>query len=178
MGMNFLPGSRGQMRPARKQRGFSLVEVAMALGIFAFAMVGLVGLLPIGISSFHKSKVAAAQANILSQRLNEVNQTPFSALVDTSAAPKITKLRFYSEEGVDLGAPGGEKQADALQASDYPAEAVYASSVSINQSLSVPTTLGQGATTDSVLKAIVMITDISSPGRASKFPALISNLGK
>ena len=161
-----------------RRHAFSLIEVAMALGIFSFAIMGLIGLLPIGIMAFKKSKIASAQANILSQRLNEVNQTPFSSLVDASLSPKITSLRFYNEEGVGVDVPTGAKQADGLQPSDFPAAAVYASSVSINQSLNIPTTGGTASATDSVLKAVVMITDISSPVSAAKFPALISNLGK
>lgn len=157
--------------------GFTLVEVAVSLGIFAFAILALVGLLPSGISAFKKSKIVSVQANILSQRLNEVNQTPFSSLINLSLSPSITSLRFYNEEGLGLDLGSVSKPADALKPSDFPASAVYASSVSIEQNLNFPAT-GPAVASNSVLKAVVMITDISSPGSATKFPALISNLGK
>jgi hypothetical protein len=151
--------------------------VAVSLGIFAFAILALIGLLPSGMAAFKKSKIVSVQANILTQRLNEVNQTPFSSLIDPTVAPLITSLRFYNEEGLGLDALVDSKSADSLRPSDFPATAIYASSISIEKNLNFPAT-GNAAASDSVLKAVVMITDISSPGSAMKFPALISNLGK
>jgi len=157
--------------------GFTLVEVAVSLGIFAFAILALVGLLPSGMAAFKKSKIVSVQANILSQRLNEVNQTPFSSLIDSKLAHAITSLRFYNEEGLGVDFLIESKSADTLKPSDFPASAVYASSISIQEDLNFPAS-GTAVASDSVLKAVVMITDISSPGSAIKFPALISNLGK
>lgn len=147
------------------------------MGIFAFAILALLGLLPSGMAAFKKSKVLSVQANILSQRLNEVNQTPFASLVNSSTAPSITSLRFYNEEGLGLDVLVDSKSADALKPSDFPVAAVYASSISIENNLSFPAS-STFAPSSSVLKAVVMITDISSPGTAMRFPALISNLGK
>lgn len=157
--------------------GFTLVEVAVSLGIFAFAILALVGLLPSGMAAFKKSKIVSVQANIVSQRLNEVNQTPFSSLVNPTGAPLITSLRFYNEEGSGMNVSVESKSADSLRPSDFPAAAIYASSISIEKNLNFPAT-GTAVASESVLKAVVMITDISSPGSAAKFPALISNLGK
>ena len=157
--------------------GFTLVEVAVSLGIFAFAILALIGLLPSGMAAFKKSKIVSVQANIVSQRLNEVNQTPFSSLVNPTVAPLITSLRFYNEEGSGMNVLVESKSADSLRPSDFPAAAIYASSISIEKNLNFPAT-GTAVASESVLKAVVMITDISSPGSAAKFPALISNLGK
>lgn len=47
-----------------KQSAFSLVEVAMSLGITAFAMVAILGLVPIGVNSSQSAINQTAVANI------------------------------------------------------------------------------------------------------------------
>lgn len=46
--------------------GFSLVEVVVAIGVVAYAVFGVLGLLPVGIKGFQDSTCEAAGADVLS----------------------------------------------------------------------------------------------------------------
>jgi uncharacterized protein (TIGR02598 family) len=55
------------MKPLRKYSGgFSLVEVVVAIGVVAYAVFGVLGLLPVGIKSFQNSTCEAAGSDVLS----------------------------------------------------------------------------------------------------------------
>lgn len=68
-----------QMIPG-KQRGFSLIECALALGVVSFSFVALVGMLPVGLNSFHGAIDATVGAQISQKVLSEVRQAKFSEL--------------------------------------------------------------------------------------------------
>ena len=50
-----------------RQRGFSLIEVVMALGIIGFSLVALIGLLPVGLNTQKKSSEEARAVQVLAQ---------------------------------------------------------------------------------------------------------------
>jgi Tfp pilus assembly protein PilV len=50
--------------------GFSLVEVVMALGIASFALLAVVGLLPVGMKSAQDAREQAAAANVINSIAN------------------------------------------------------------------------------------------------------------
>jgi uncharacterized protein (TIGR02598 family) len=47
------------------QRGFSLVEVTLAIGMVSFAMIAVLGLLPVGLTSMKNANEQAGAANVL-----------------------------------------------------------------------------------------------------------------
>lgn len=51
----------------RSGRGFSLVEVVLALGIAAFALVAIVGMLPVGLKLARESDEESRAVNVLTQ---------------------------------------------------------------------------------------------------------------
>lgn len=53
------------MRGSHRTRGFSLTEVVLALGIVSFAMVAVVGLLPVGLQAVKNSHDQASAAQVL-----------------------------------------------------------------------------------------------------------------
>jgi len=60
--------STGKARqPSPPDRGFSLVEVVLALGIAAFALVAIVGMLPVGLRLASESDEESRAVNILTQ---------------------------------------------------------------------------------------------------------------
>ena len=75
--------------------GFSLIEVVLAVGVAAFALVALMGLLPVGLATF-KSTMNTAVGTQISQRVfNDLQVSDFSALQSTN--------RYFDEQGNDLG---------------------------------------------------------------------------
>lgn len=62
----------------RSTRGFSLIEVVLALGIAAFAIVVIVGLLPVGLKLTRESEDESRAVNILSAIIADRQATPFS----------------------------------------------------------------------------------------------------
>jgi|694.fasta_scaffold142801_2 uncharacterized protein (TIGR02598 family) len=66
--------------PSVSRRGFSLVEVAVALGLMSFVIVGLLGLIPIGLNTIGDAKNDSLRAEIIKSVANTAQQTDFSLL--------------------------------------------------------------------------------------------------
>jgi uncharacterized protein (TIGR02598 family) len=79
----------------RIRRGFTLVEVTISLGIVAFAMVSLVGMLPAGLSNFRGAMSQTVEAQIVQALSEDIVLTDFSHL------QKFTGQKFtYDNRGV------------------------------------------------------------------------------
>ena len=59
----------------RSRAGFSLVEVALALGVAAFCLVPLFGLLPIGVNTNHASFEQTSAVNVASAVVADLRAT-------------------------------------------------------------------------------------------------------
>lgn len=94
---NLVPAFR--RRPAGRRGAFSLVEIALALGIVAFALVPVVGLLPIGLSSFKKGMDLSVSAQITQRIIDEAQQSDFEKLVGQNARSFAEPVRFFSAQG-------------------------------------------------------------------------------
>lgn len=68
-----------------RARGFSLIEVALALGIVSFAVIGVIGLLPVGLKSMKESGEHAGAADTL-QAITHSLRSATSADRETYAA--------------------------------------------------------------------------------------------
>jgi uncharacterized protein (TIGR02598 family) len=78
--------------------GFSLVEVTIALGIVAFAFVPLMGLLPVGLTSFRSAIDQTVLSQIVQQIGNESQQSDFDAVTTPQ------NFRFFDEQARELDA--------------------------------------------------------------------------
>lgn len=58
--------------------GFSLVEVVLALGVFAFALVALIGLLPLGMQSNRESREETEAMGLVRHLVAERRAQPFT----------------------------------------------------------------------------------------------------
>jgi uncharacterized protein (TIGR02598 family) len=76
--------------------GFSLVEVVMAFGLLSFALMGIVGLLPVGLSQFRESMDLTLQSQITQELVSEVQRTGYADLNGLSST------RHYDAEGVEV----------------------------------------------------------------------------
>lgn len=78
----------------RHAQGFSLVEVALALGIVAFAFVSLFGLLPTGLGVF-RSAIDTSNETWIMQGLNSMIQVTEWSKIDALKQ----EVFYYNEEG-------------------------------------------------------------------------------
>jgi uncharacterized protein (TIGR02598 family) len=82
--------------------GFSLVEVTLAMGLVSFSLVGLMGLLPVGLSNFREAMEIQTQARIAQQIAAEFQLMPFPEISDGSYQSGFP--RHYDEEGTAVAA--------------------------------------------------------------------------
>jgi len=78
-------------------RGFSLVEVVIALGITSFALVAMLGVIPVGLQSMKDSVFVTSQAAITESLVANAQRTPWDKLDAWNGA-----LRYFSVEGRPL----------------------------------------------------------------------------
>jgi len=106
-------------RPDRPNAAFSLVEVTLALGIMAFCLVAIFGLLPTGLNTSRDAIAQTAAANIAAAIAADLRQTPAataatptqqsprfliavppgSALYTSATTPRAKCTLFFTEEG-------------------------------------------------------------------------------
>lgn len=86
----------------RRRNGFSLVEVAMALGIVAFAFTALLGMLPLGLSMFRDAMETSVTTRIFERVGGDLQQSDF----DTLSAGGFP-VRYFDDQGNELPGPAG-----------------------------------------------------------------------
>lgn len=77
------------------QKGFTLVETVLAVGIVAFAFVGIAGLLPCGMQSFRRAMDNTMQAQMTQNIVAQASQKAFSDL------SKLDGQDFYFDDNGD-----------------------------------------------------------------------------
>ena len=89
-------------RFTRKSRnnGFSLVEVALALAIMAFASASIISLIPFGLSSFRKAMNNTVESEIVQNLVNNISMTDFNHL--NSMASSQGTVYYFDAEGNPL----------------------------------------------------------------------------
>lgn len=118
-----------------KIQGFSLIEVAIAVGILAVSLVALLGLLPGGMTTFRKAMDTSITAQISQRILHDMEQAEFDEVIDAAnlptdptsycpphfsfRAPKKSApvLRYFDEQGVEIipkGATLSEAEKNAV----------------------------------------------------------------
>lgn len=102
------------------QRGFSLVEVTMAIGIAAFAILSVVGLMPVGMDVFSKTVKTSSSKRIADRLMAEIRDTPWDTLKDYAGGSASTGWGFY-ETKFDING-------DATSGSDW----VFKANVSVS----------------------------------------------
>lgn len=86
---------------ARRERGFSLVEISLAIAIVAFAFVALLGLLPPGMSNFQVAMDVQTSTEIFQRVIADAQETDFDVLVSQKDSPDFDGLAV--EVGGDSG---------------------------------------------------------------------------
>ena len=86
------------LRSRRTRAGFTLVEVCLAMGIMAFTLIPLIGLMAMGLGQVRTNIDSSESVNIAQQVFGEARQMNFSTL-----AGKGMYYRYFSAQGDDLG---------------------------------------------------------------------------
>ncbi|PTY00962.1 hypothetical protein DB346_15265 [Verrucomicrobia bacterium LW23] len=123
------PGRGDRRKPQSGIRGLSLVEVVLAMGVLAFVLVSLMGMMALGLKTYRDSADESLCALISRDVKDRLNSYSFTA-EDVSATqpspfnpanPLPLRLAFYyNEEGLFLGTTYTPAGGDA----QYRAEAV------------------------------------------------------
>ena len=79
----------------RKALAFTLVECVMAIGIVSFAMVSILGLIPVGLGTFRDAMNLTVQTTILQSVSGELLRMDYSEV-------KATNF-YFDQEGVRVG---------------------------------------------------------------------------
>lgn len=87
---------------SRRKSGFSLVEVVLALGICSFAMVAIVGMIPVGLSTFKDAMNTTVQSQIVQRIAGDV------LLADYQNLATGQEETYYNDQGTKLETPSGE----------------------------------------------------------------------
>ena len=118
------------MKPPSRNAAFTLVEVVLALGVMAFCLVPLFGLLPVGLNSNQIALEQTAAAGVASSVAADLRQTPgyvagsanyafthpksprFLIPVPNKAGDPLTHTSFFTEDGTVAGTSGGTVPVD------------------------------------------------------------------
>src|SRR5437773_11749789 len=72
-----------------KLGGFSLVEVTLALGVGAFCLIAVFGLLPVGLQTHQRATSQTAAASIMANVVADLRATPNPPRINTSVQYQI-----------------------------------------------------------------------------------------
>jgi uncharacterized protein (TIGR02598 family) len=87
------------LRRSRLQKGFTLTEVVLALGIIAFAFIPVLGLLPLGLDTSRQAIDTTVEAQIVQSLSSKALQADFSNL-DT-----LTNSFYFDYQGNSTSEP-------------------------------------------------------------------------
>jgi uncharacterized protein (TIGR02598 family) len=87
---------------ANTERGFSLVEVTLAVAIAAVAIITFLGLLPMGLETSRKTSTKIANANMLEQVVQNLDGMSWGDNNSNLPKPKETKRMYFNEEGAQV----------------------------------------------------------------------------
>lgn len=119
---------------------FTLVEVVLAIGIIAFAFVGLMALIPVGLTNFRHALDNSIGSQIMQRLVDEAQQTDYATLVATPST-----MRYFDDQGNEVSDIGSS---------------IYTVEVSVVGSTTLPNT--STPATDSLATVTLKIAD--NPG--------------
>jgi uncharacterized protein (TIGR02598 family) len=137
-----------------KKRAFSLVEVVLALGIFSFAILSILGLMATGLNTVKSSSTSMTIANISRNLRADLQATPFTSLTLNSS---ITY--YFTDRGNPTTTPANAYYVAVLTplAPTYPGNAASvltsANAFNITAKISYPYPINAQAITNSYFVA-------------------------
>jgi uncharacterized protein (TIGR02598 family) len=144
--------------------GFSLIEVAISTGIVAFAMVGILGMVPVGLASFRQARENTVEPDIVQALTSELDTTTF-ANISSMAYPAQTY--YYDAEGNSITPVG----------SAPPSNAIYTAKISL-QSISATATATSTFPVNLPNEAYnvqIQIANITGAGQPHTYSVIVAN---
>jgi uncharacterized protein (TIGR02598 family) len=144
--------------------GFSLVELALALGILGFTMTALIGMLPFGLSAFKQAMTNTIESEIVQNLSNDILLANYSDLYKYNS-----QSYYYDYEGMPLPSSTG---------------AVYTATVSMigiggaNSPLSLTNNGVSTSSTQvntSAYNVTITISNVNTPTQSQAYPVIIAN---
>lgn len=85
-------------------RAFTLIEVVLSLGICAFALVSMIGLMAMGLTTMRQSMDYNTEAVIAQQLTGEAQMLDYSSVTNTASAYRsnFQKNRYFDVSGNEL----------------------------------------------------------------------------
>jgi len=145
-------------------RGFSLIEVVLAMAIASVAILTLIGLIPQGMDTMRAAGDQAIEARIHQQLMSEMQMASFSSLESAFHGLEI----YYDAQGEELGDNRGAGESSAAGSLEH----IYTARVSISE---IPESVGGGTATpftfdggmtqnDKIRFAVIEIAAVSGLG--------------
>jgi len=153
------------------------VEVAIAFAILSFAMITLIGLLPLALTTFRETKRDTVHANILQYIASQANLTPFTNMAPVNGGNSVFAASLMPWTFDDQG--GVIKAATTNTADTLPV--VYSATITVAYvtSNSNPGLLpGASAYSTNTYLLTVEIVDTDQPNRPTTNTIVVANMGK
>jgi uncharacterized protein (TIGR02598 family) len=152
-----LPVNVTQSESRPRSLGFSLIEVAISLGIVAFAFVALLGVMPSGLSSF-RTAIDNSNESWIMQGMNSMIQvTEWQKIKDLES-----ETYYYNEEGRMTDTKAKPSTDERVKASR-----LYAVRVIIDEKFSRPD--GVSDVLKHSARVIVLLAAVSNPMAMADF---------
>lgn len=136
-----LPSLKTSLHKNRRAEGFSLVEVTLALGLVSFALLSVMGLMPVGLSTLRQATDQTAEAQIIQKLSGTLFLTPFSKLAGGTA--------YYNREGGEESDTSRQiyRVQTSLTNADYPVSGTNAPQATSLLQVQIEVTRVQGVRT-------------------------------
>ncbi len=82
-----------------KRAAFSLVEVALAIAVLSFAVIGILSLMSSGLGSYRKVMDTTIAAQIAQRVINDAEQASYKVLTDTAGQASTANVAQVEKDG-------------------------------------------------------------------------------
>jgi len=92
-----------RLKRTRRSRGFTLIETAIALAVTGFALVSIMGMLPVGLTNFRLARQATFYSEMVQTLQAQAETTSFVSLQPGQNLPQM----YFDGEGNQLSSSNG-----------------------------------------------------------------------
>lgn len=157
-------GRTFKQKHIRHSAGFSLIEVALSLGIVGFTMTALIGLLPFGLTSFKQAMTNTIESDIVQNLTNDLLLSNFSNLYQYDG-----QSFYYDREGLVLSSRTGATYTATVSLKGV--DGNNSPLALVNNGVSTSVT----AANTSAYTVTIKVTNVTLPIPAHAYPVIIAN---